>query len=121
MPLRMFYGHLMLSMIAVTVNVHIQNKANCIYDEKEELFMTLKNQKCMIYKSRITNAEPQKRANELYKAFGINCPLYIEQAGDRLILRNHLAKDIPNDPWIHQWEDNYMREQEFLVIGYGRV
>lgn len=72
------YGHLMLSMIAATINVHIQNKTNIIYDDKEDIFMTLRNQKCIVYKSKTTNAEPQKRANEFYKTFGINCPLYIE-------------------------------------------
>ena len=84
-------------MIAATVIVHIQNKTNCIYDDKEEIFMTLRNQKCMVYKSKITNTEPQKRANEFYKAFGINCPLYIEQSCDQLIPQYHLAKVTPND------------------------
>ena len=86
------YGHLMLSMIAATINVHIQNKTNCIYDDREEIFMTLKNQKCTVYKSKIVNAEPQKKANEFYKAFNISCPLYIEQSGDQLIPQYHLAK-----------------------------
>lgn len=86
------YGHLMLSMIAATINVHIQNKTNCIYDDREEIFMTLRNQKCTVYKSKIANAEPQKKANEFYKAFNISCPLYIEQSGDQLIPRYHLAK-----------------------------
>ena len=86
------YGHLMLSMIAATINVHIQNKTNCIYDDREEIFTTLMNQKCTVYKSKIANAEPQKKVNEFYKAFNISCPLYIEQSGDQLIPRYHLAK-----------------------------
>ena len=86
------YGHLILSMIAATINVHIQNKTNCIYNDKEEIFMTLRNQKCTVYKSKITNTEPQKKANAFYKVFDIRCPLYIEQSGDQLISRYHLAK-----------------------------
>lgn len=86
------YGHLILSMIAATVNVYIQNKTNCIYDNREEIFMTLRNQKCIVYKSKITNTEPQKKAAEFYKKFGIECPLYIEQSDERLTPRYHLPK-----------------------------
>lgn len=86
------YGHLILSMIAATINVHIQNRTNSIYNNKEEIFMTLKNQKCTVYKSKITNAEPQKKANEFYKVFGVKCPLYIEQTNGQLIPVYHLEK-----------------------------
>ena len=54
--------------------------------------MTLRNQKCTVYKSKITNAEPQKKANEFYKAFDIKCPLYIEQSSGQLIPVYHLEK-----------------------------
>ena len=86
------YGHLILSMIAATVNVYIQNVTNRIYDDREEIFMTLRNQKCTVYKAKITNTEPQKNANEFYKTFGIKCPLYIEQSNGKLIPRYHLPK-----------------------------
>ena len=86
------YGHLILFMIAATINVHIQNSTNCIYNNKEEIFMTLSNQKCTVYKSKITNAGPQKKANEFYKVFGIKCPLYIEQSNSQLTPVYHLEK-----------------------------
>lgn len=86
------YGHLILSMIAATVNVHIQNVTNKIYDDKEEIFMALRNQKCTVRSSKITNTEPQAKANEFYKAFGVRCPLYIEQAQGLLIPHYNLPK-----------------------------
>lgn len=86
------YGHLLLSMIAATMNVYIQNKTNQIYVDKEETFMTLRNQKCTMYKSKITNTEPQKKASEFYNAFDIKCPLYVEQIDDHLVPRYHLHK-----------------------------
>lgn len=92
------YGHLILSMIAATINVYIQNRTNRIYDNKDEIFMTLRNQKCTVYKSKISNVEPQKAANDLYKSFDIHCPLYIEQTDNQLIPRYHLVKTVREEP-----------------------
>ena len=86
------YGHLILSMIAATMNVYIQNKTNKIYDDREEIFMTLRNQKCTVRSSKISNTEPQAKANEFYKEFGITCPLYIEQSDGLLIPHYNLPK-----------------------------
>lgn len=86
------YGHLILSMIAATMNVYIQNKTNCIYDNKEEIFMTLRNQKCTVRSTKISNTEPQAKANGFYKTFDITCPLYIEQSNGLLIPHYHLPK-----------------------------
>lgn len=86
------YGHLILSMIAATINVYIQNHTNRIYDDKEEIFMALRNQKCTVRNTKITNTEPQAKANEFYKAFKIDCPLYIERTQGQLIPIYHLPK-----------------------------
>lgn len=85
-------GHLMLSTIASTINVMIQRKTKEIYDNREELFMTLRNQKCMAYKTKITTTEPQKKANEYYNTFDIKCPLYLERTDKGIIPHYHLPK-----------------------------
>lgn len=90
-------GHLILAMIAATINVYIQNTTKKIYDDREEIFMTLRNQKCTLYQSKITTSEPQKHANEFYKLFDIKCPLYFEKKGDDLKPYFHLPKMNPND------------------------
>ena len=86
------YGHLLLSMVAATINVYIQNKTNKIYDDREEIFMALRNQKCVLYKNKITTAEPQAKANEFYNTFKILCPLYLDQTESELIPRYSLSK-----------------------------
>lgn len=90
-------GHLMLSMIAATINVYIQNKTGKIYDDREEIFMTLRNQKCSMYQTRITTTEPQKQANAFYKLFDVKCPLYFDINGNELKSQFHLPKINPDD------------------------
>ena len=76
-------GHLLLSMIAVTINVHIQKKTKLKATNQEGIFMGLRNQKCLVYKTVTSVEEPQKRANDIYKVFDISCPLsYTKRGGD---------------------------------------
>lgn len=86
------YGHLMLSMIAATINIYIQNKTSHIYDDKEAIYMTLRNQKCVAHQSRVTDTEPQKMANEFYATFNVTCPLYFERTDKGLVPKYHLPK-----------------------------
>ena len=73
-------------------NLYIQNKTNKIYDDREEIFMSLRNQKCVLYKNKITTTEPQAKANEFYNTFKIQCPLYLDQTESGLIPRYSLSK-----------------------------
>ena len=69
-----FNGHLLLSYIAACVVKMIQlrlKEANLFFGSR---LACLRNQKCTIYDHRIVTDEPQKEANETYKAFGIKCP-----------------------------------------------
>lgn len=68
-------GHLILSMIASTINVYIQKKQGRVYDSSSELFEILQSQKCDRYKTRITIDDPPPRANEMYKLFKIELPI----------------------------------------------
>lgn len=89
------YGHLILSMIAATINVYIQNRMRTSYDNREAVFMTLRNQKCMVQKNTITTWEPQADANKYYDAFGIKCPVCIEKTTQGLVPKYHVLKDAP--------------------------
>jgi len=86
------FGHLMLSMMAATINVMIQRKTKQIYANREEIFMSLRNQKCMAYKTKITTEEAQKTANEYYNKFNIKCPLYFDRTDNGITPRYHLPK-----------------------------
>ena len=85
-------GHLVLSMIAATLNVYIQDKMKAVYDNREAIFMTLRNQKCTLHGSKLTTTEPQKQANEFYGKFDIRCPLYFDRKDTGLKPQYHLPK-----------------------------
>lgn len=78
------YGHLILSMIAATINIRIMNTLKQYHDNRENLFMSLSNQKCLVYRTQINTCEPQSTANLFYKRFKIKCPLYLKRIGDAL-------------------------------------
>ena len=90
-------GHLILSQIAATINVYIQKITNQIYDNREEMLMAMRNQKCMVFNDRITTSAPQAKANEFYNAFSIKCPLYIERKGGKLTPQYTLPKINPDE------------------------
>ena len=79
LPLRVrnqgtFRGHLLLSFIASCAIKMIQlrlKEANLFFGSR---LACLRNQKCTIYQNRIVTDEPQKEANDSYKALGIICP-----------------------------------------------
>lgn len=85
-------GHLMLSMIAATVNIWIQKGVHQIYENREEVFMTLRNQKCEAYATKVTTTEAQKKANDFYDIFDIECPIYLERNGSKLTPKYEIIK-----------------------------
>ena len=69
-----FNGHLLLSYIATCAVKMIQlrlKEANLFFGSR---LACLRNQKCTIYENRIVTDEPQREANDTYKAFGMKCP-----------------------------------------------
>lgn len=86
------YGHLILSMIAATVNIRIMNTIKQYHDDRDSLFMSLGNQKCLVYRTQVNTCEPQAMANEFYKKFKIKCPLYLKRDGSTLKPRYELQK-----------------------------
>ena len=79
------YGHLMLCQIASTINLYIQKQMNEMHDNREELLMSLRNQKCTVYDTKVITSEQQSKANEFYKAFGIRCPASFKRKESELI------------------------------------
>ncbi len=73
------YGHLVLSMIAATMNIRIMNTIKQYHDTRGKLFMSLGNQKCLVYRTQVNTCEPQAMANEFYSKFKIKCPLYLKR------------------------------------------
>lgn len=78
-------GHLMFSQMAASINVYIQNKMKKYYDNREDIFMSLRNQKCEVYKTKIVTREGVKKANEYYDKFKIKCPIYLDRKTNNLI------------------------------------
>lgn len=69
-----FNGHLLLSYVATCVVKMIQlrlKETNLFFGSR---LACLRNQKCTIYKNRIVTDEPQREANDTYKAFKMVCP-----------------------------------------------
>lgn len=79
------YGHLMLCQIAATINLYIQQKMKQFPDDREELLMALRNQKCTVYNTKVITSESQSKANEFYKLFGIDCPASFKRKADKII------------------------------------
>ena len=91
------YGHLILSMIAATLNIKIMNTIKRYHDDREALFMSLANQKCIVYRTQVNICEAQAPANEFYKKFKIPCPLDLKRTGKGLVPQYELPTRTEDD------------------------
>lgn len=92
-----FNGHLLLSYIATCVVKMIQlrlKEANLFFGSR---LACLRNQKCTIYENRIVTDEPQREANDTYKAFKMPCPDSIPISSGRLSYTPPEAGTIPKE------------------------
>ena len=90
-----FNGHLLLSYAASCVVKMIQlrlKEANLFFGSR---LACLRNQKCTVYQNRIVTDEPQKEANDTYKAFSMKCPDAIPITDGRLSYNPPAAGTIP--------------------------
>lgn len=83
-------GHLMLSQIASVINLYIQKKMIVKAENREDILIALRNQKCIVYKNRIITTEPQSNANLFYDKFNIECPCAFKKNGSVLTPQNDL-------------------------------
>ena len=92
-----FNGHLLLSYIATCVVKMIQlrlKEANLFFGSR---LACLRNQKCTIYENRVVTDEPQREANDTYKAFGMKCPDAIPVKNGRISYNPPQAGTIPKE------------------------
>ena len=92
-----FNGHLLLSYIATCVVKMIQlrlKETNLFFGSR---LACLRNQKCTIYENRIVTDEPQREANDTYKAFGMNCPDAIPIKDGRILYHPLQVGTIPKE------------------------
>ena len=85
------YGHLVLSMIAATLNIRIMNTIKRYQDDRDMLFMSLANQKCLVYRTQVNICEAQAQANVFYNKFKIPCPLSLKRTAKGLAPQYELA------------------------------
>ena len=90
-------GHLMLSQMAATLNVFIQQKMKKYYDNREEILIALRNQKCEVFDSRVVTREGVRTANEYYKNFKLDCPALIQRKNGQLIPKYEIADSFANE------------------------
>ena len=87
-------GHLLLCQIAATVNLAIQKRMNLYFENREGMFMALRNQKCEVFAERIVTYEGQSDANQFYKKLKINYPISFTRRKDKWIA----SDTIPSPP-----------------------
>lgn len=107
-----FHGHLLLSYIATCVVKMIQlrlKEANLFFGSR---LACLRNQKCTIYENRIVTDEPQREANDTYKAFQLQCPESIPIVGGRLSYTPPEAGSIPKERKRRKKADGANDKQE---------
>ena len=75
-----------------TILLELMNTIKQYHDDRDSLFMSLGNQKCLVYRTQVNTCEPQAMANEFYKKFKIKCPLYLKRNGKVLSPQYELPK-----------------------------
>ena len=75
-------GHLLLCQIAATINLAIQKTMDQYFENREGMFMALRNQKCEVFAERIVTYEGQSDANQFYKKLKIDYPISFKRQKD---------------------------------------
>lgn len=75
-------GHLLLCQIAATINLAIQKRMNQFFENRESMFMALRNQKCEVFADRIITYEGQSNATQYYKKLKIDYPISFSRKKD---------------------------------------
>jgi hypothetical protein len=82
LPLRVhseetFRGHLLLTFVATVIMRMLQLKFISTPYNPISFLVNSRNQKCKVYKNSVVPQEPVKSVSELYKLFGVKCPVEI--------------------------------------------
>lgn len=68
-------GCLLLCRMAVTINPAIQKRMDQFFENRKELFMPLRSQKCEAFAERIVTYEGQRDANQFCSKLKIDDPI----------------------------------------------
>jgi len=112
-----FNGHLLLSYIAACTVKMIQlrlKEANLFFGSR---LACLRNQKCTVYENQIVTDEPQREANDTYKAFGMKCPDSIPIINGCLSYNPPEAGTIPRERKKRKKTNNTEAKQADKVSG----
>ena len=83
---RRVLGHLLLCQIAATINLAIQKEMKQFFENRESMFMALRNQKCEVFAERIVTYEGQSNANQYYKNLKIDYPIsFVRRKGSWMV------------------------------------
>lgn len=72
-----FRGHLMMTFMAVATFKMLSDKLVNTSLTAESIFMNLHEQHVLVYDDQFITTEPNKKMNDAYKLFGIDCPITI--------------------------------------------
>jgi hypothetical protein len=97
LPLRVhnedtFRGHLLLTFVATVIMRLIQLKLASTPYNPVSMLVNTRNQKCKVYKNAVVPQEPVKKVSDLYKLFGVKCPVEIaipSVPSDSVVVRKH--------------------------------
>ena len=68
-------GHLLLCQVAATINLAIQKRMKQYFENRDSMFMALRNQKCEVFAERIVTYEGQSNATQYYKKLNVEYPI----------------------------------------------
>ena len=68
-------GHLLLTFCATALLCRLQGKLGAKSAPMPQALAAARNQKCKVYGSKVLTCEPTAKANELYKALDLKCPV----------------------------------------------
>ena len=90
-------GHLLLCQIAATINLAIQKRMNQYFENRESMFMALRNQKCEVFADRIITYEGQSNATQYYKKLKIDYPISFTRKKNGWIESNSILTSPGNE------------------------
>ncbi len=80
-------GYFILAMMVETINSLLSKAAKQVHHTRDELLMSLENQKCLVYETTVTVLEGQPPTDSFYHEFDIRCPSSFKRQKDTLTPR----------------------------------
>ena len=89
-------GHVFLCQIAATINLAIQKRMNQYFENREGMFMALRNQKCEVFAERIVTYDGQSDATQFYKKLKIDNPVSFIRRKDKWVVSDTMLSSSEN-------------------------